>query len=162
MKRRIAAHFLLPWLSLAVMVPVMAVSPASEAGDMLFKSGLSYTPLEGRSDTWYLTYTGLNNLDEIVVYVWVRKTEYITLFTTVFSIEGEPAKDFLWRLLELNDSMLAMKYVIREDPDNRGFYLVDCQVDLPLNNLTAVELREAIEGLVAAVDENFPELDELL
>lgn len=161
MKKEAIVSLLLPVLILSA-APVQAVPTAHAARDLLAGSRLIYTPVEGRSDTWSVTYTGLENLEELTVYIWARKTEYITLFTTVFQIEGEPARAFLRRLLELNDSLLAMKFALREERGKDGTCLIDCQIDLPLAGLTAEGLRTAIEDLVTAVDENYPELDELL
>ena len=160
--RKTAALLICLVLVLVVVIPVLAVSSQAVVGDLLAKTGLSYSTVEGREDTWYLTYTGLDYLPELDVYVWARKSSYVTIFATVFEIKKDPGKSFLWRLLELNDSMLGFKYVIRDDPDNRGCYLVDCQADLPLKSLSAGDLKDTIEDLVTAVDEGYEELKSLL
>lgn len=149
-------------LLIGVMIPALAVSSQAVVGDLLVKSGLSYTAVDGRTDTWYLTYTGLDNFSELDVYVWARKSSHVTVFATVFELKKDPGKSFLWRLLELNDSMLVFKYVIRDDPDNRGSYLVDCQADLPLKSLAATDIKSTIEDLVTTVDEGYLELENLL
>ena len=141
---------------------IRAVSPATLVSDLLAKTGLKYSSYEGQDNLWTLTYVGLENMESLDLYVWARKSGYVTIYTTIFSIEEEPSKSFLWRLLELNDDMLGLKYVIREDPEEEGVYLVDCQVDLSLTAINANELREAIEGLVMNVDAEYPELEDLL
>ena len=159
-KKKISSGLVL--LLLTVMgISAMAVSSSSVVSDLLEKTGLSFSPVNGRADSWFLTYTGLENLDELDVYVWARKTSYVTVFATAFSFKEEPSKAFLWRLLEFNDSMLPFKYVIREDKDNGG-YLVDCQADLPLKSLGPKELRECIDNLVSVIDDNYQELKNLI
>ncbi|MGE5551043.1 MAG: hypothetical protein ACM3ZC_11020 [Bacteroidota bacterium] len=162
MSRRKAVVTLCLAAALAVALPVSAVSSQALVADLLAKTGLSYSSVEGRADTWHLTYTGLDNLEELDIYVWARRTSFVTVFTTVFEVKKEPAKSFLWRLLELNDSMIGLKYVIRDDSENRGSYLVDCQADLPLYSLSSTELKEVIEDLVTTVDEGYEELVNLL
>ena len=142
--------------------PISAVSPKTLVADLLAKTGLNYQPFKGRDDVWTLTYVGLDNLEEIEVYVWAREAGYVTVYASVFYLEEDPSKSFLWRLLEFNDQMLGMKYVIRDDPEEKGAYFVDCQVDLSLTSINARELKEAIENLVIEIDEDYPELESLL
>ena len=142
--------------------PISAVSPKTLVADLLAKTGLNYQPFKGRDDVWTLTYVGLDNLEEIEVYVWAREAGYVTVYATVFYLEEDPSKSFLWRLLEFNDEMLGMKYLIRDDQEEKGAYFVDCQVDLSLTSINARELKEAIENLVIEIDEDYPELESLL
>ncbi|MCL6614187.1 MAG: YbjN domain-containing protein [Firmicutes bacterium] len=141
---------------------IRAVSPATLVSDLLAKTGLNYSPYEGQDNFWTLTYVGLENMESLDLYVWAREFGYVTIYTTIFSLEEEPSKSLLWRLFELNDAMLGLKYVIREHSEEKGVYLVDCQVDLSLTAINANELKEAIEELVVNVDENYPELEALL
>lgn len=162
MDKRLTRIVLVLLLVASVCATSFAVSPKAIVSDLLRKTGLSHSQLEGREDIWYVTYTGLDNLEDLDVYVWARETNYVTIYATVFSVENEPTKSFLWRLLECNDSLLGLKYVIRDDPDEKGSYLVDCQVDLPLDLLNAGVLKTNIENLVNTVDEDYRELTNLL
>ncbi len=162
MGQRLMRITLVLLLAASVGATILAVSSISLVSDFLRKTGLSYDQLTGREDIWYVTYTGLDNLDELDVYVWARQSNYVTIYATVFSLQYEPTKSFLWRLLEYNDSLLGLKYVIRDDPEEKGTYLVDCQVDLPLELLNAGVLRTSIEDLVTTVDEDYSELKNLL
>ena len=164
MNKRINARgFLLSLLlSMAVTISGMAASASPSVADLLARSGLSFSPVKGRTDSWSITYSGLNNLEELWVYVLAHEANYVTVYTTVFSIKGNPPKAFLWRLLTRNDEMLPFKYVIREDPDHKGTYLVDCQADLLLKSITADELLAILNRFVLIVDEDYPELKDLL
>lgn len=162
MSRQLTRIVLVLLLATLVCASILAVSSITVVSDLLRKTGLSYSQLDGRDDIWYITYTGLDNLEDLDVYVWARKNDYVTIYATVFSVENEPTKSFLWRLLECNDSLLGLKYVIRDDPDEEGSYLVDCQVDLSLDILSAGVLKTNIENLVNTVDEDYRELQNLL
>ncbi|NLG83303.1 MAG: YbjN domain-containing protein [Firmicutes bacterium] len=142
--------------------PTHAVSAKTMVADLLAKTGLNYQPLNEHDNIWSLPYVGLENLDEIEIYVWAREAGYVTIYATVFYLEQEPPKSLLWRLLEFNDRMLGMKYLIRDDPDEKGAYLIDCQIDLSLTSINARELKEAIENLVLEIDEDYPELESFL
>ncbi len=163
MRRNIQFLILAAILLVTVTTSTLALSSSTVVSDLMAKSGLRYSQVSGRTDMWQVTYTGLDNADEVDVYVWARKNiSFVTIYATVYTIEEEPTKSFLWRLLEMNNDMIPYKYVIWEDEDDPGTYYVDCQVDLPLKGLTGEDIHNYADELVDTLDQNYNELDSLI
>jgi hypothetical protein len=160
MKRKLILAGLVLMMVVSVVATALAVSNTAMVEDLLRKSGKSFALFEDRDNLWY-TKVNSQKLGEYEVYVWARKSSsYVTFYTTVFSLDDEPTKAFLWRLLEYNDSMVGFKYVIRDDDE--GGYLVDCQIDLPTKTLTADDIKTVLSDLVTVIDDSYTDLDKLL
>jgi hypothetical protein len=132
--------------------PVAPASGVSKTVSLLEKSGYKYTKL--KEGVWQIRFEG-KNLKEFIVNI-SSISDLTLLFVDLAGRDEVNLSDELsFKLLELNDSMDAVKFALSD----KSLY-VRCEVHERILDLP--EFKFMIGQLSAAVDEAFPQIQPFL
>lgn len=130
-------------------LPSREAPQEASLGDLLRDSGLKYRVDDEERERYQVWFVS-DNHPQLIVAIW-QQGNYVCIFAVVLRIPETAPLEFYRHLLELNERIWQGKFAILNDT-------LLFEIEIPLQILTAEELRDEVMLVAGVVDEHYPEL----